>query len=189
MHRKTAVATAAMALATVGVAPALAAHPSASASRLTISTKESQVYKLNRYVQFGLRWNQDVYTVKSGGTITFKNGQSDEPHTFSVLKASQLPTTTKRLNDCSAPDPSTPPKYAPCRQLFAAHAPDPQSGNPKNPLINAGKTGIDQAGDSLFIAPKGAGPQPTIKVTAKKGTTLHFLCLVHPWMQATLKVV
>ena len=64
MHRKTAVATAAMALATVGVAPALAAHTSAAASRLTISTKDSQSYKLNRYVQFGLRWNQDVYTVK-----------------------------------------------------------------------------------------------------------------------------
>jgi hypothetical protein len=28
----------------------------------------------------------------------------------------------------------------------------------------------------------------SVKVTAKKGSTLHFLCLVHPWMQATVKV-
>jgi hypothetical protein len=25
-------------------------------------------------------------------------------------------------------------------------------------------------------------------VTAKKGTTLHFICLIHPWMQAVVKV-
>jgi plastocyanin len=28
----------------------------------------------------------------------------------------------------------------------------------------------------------------TIKVTAKPGTTLHFFCAVHPWMQGKIVV-
>jgi hypothetical protein len=187
MHRKTVATVAALALATVGVAPALAAHKSAAATKLTISTPVSQSYKINRYAQFGLRWNKDTYTIKSGGTLAFKNLESDEPHTFSVLKASQMPRTKKALEACGTEGPTAAPKYPPCRAIFKAHAPDAQ-GNPQNPVVNVGKAGIDRPGDSLFIAPKGAGPQQTIKVTAKKGTTLHFICLVHPWMQATLLV-
>jgi len=187
MHRKAALTVAALGLATVGVAPALAAHSSAAPAKVTISTPSSESYKINRYTQFGLRWNKDTYTVKSGGTLSFKNLQSDDPHTFSVLKASQLPRTTKALNACGTQSPTAAPKLPVCRALFKAHAPDAQ-GNPANPLVNAGRAGIDQPGDSLFIAPKGAGPQQSIKVTAKKGTTLHFICLVHPWMQATLLV-
>jgi len=189
MHRKAAFTAAAFALATVGVAPALAAHKSAAApSKLTISSSAAvQSYKVNRYAQFGLRWNKDTYTIKSGGTLTFKNLQSDDPHTFSVLKASQMPRTTKALNACGTESPTAAPKLPVCRALFKAHAPNDQ-GIPQNPVVNVGKAGIDRPGDSVFIAPKGAGPKTTVKVTAKKGTTLHFICLVHPWMQATLHV-
>jgi hypothetical protein len=42
---------------------------------------------------------------------------------------------------------------------------------------------------------RGSAPEPpakhrsiSIKVTAPAGTTLHFICAVHPWMQGTLKV-
>jgi hypothetical protein len=33
------------------------------------------------------------------------------------------------------------------------------------------------------------GDEVTLPVTAKAGTTLTFLCAIHPWMQAKLKVV
>jgi hypothetical protein len=32
------------------------------------------------------------------------------------------------------------------------------------------------------------GESIDLKVTAKKGTTLHFMCLIHPWMQAKVVV-
>ena len=185
VHRKSIVALVTAAVSCAGVGTAFAAH--AAATKVTITTPESQSYKINRYTQFGLRWNHDTYTVAPGATISIKNLESDEPHTLSLLKQSQMPTTKGRIEQCGTPDPTTLPKYAPCRKLFQAHAPD-KDGNPKNPLINVGKAGLDQPGDSLFIAPKGAGPVPTIKVSAKKGTTLYFVCLVHPWMQAKLVV-
>ena len=42
-----------------------------------------------------------------------------------------------------------------------------------------------EAGDSILLMDR--KPQ-TIKITAKKGTTLHFICALHPWMQGTIKV-
>ena len=47
---------------------------------------------------------------------------------------------------------------------------------------------VDRPGDSAFIAPKQKA-EVTLKVTAKPGTTLYFMCAVHPWMSAKLKVV
>jgi hypothetical protein len=186
MDRKAVIGVAALGLVTLGGGPAFAAHKSAAPSKVTITTPAAESYKINRYAQFGLRWNHDSYTVKSGGTLVLKNSQSDEPHSLSVLKAADVPKTKGKIDLCGAEPPKA-PKYAPCRALFKAHAPDAQ-GNPQNPLVNVGKTGIDKPGDSVFIPPKGAGPTVSVKVTAAKGTTLHFICLVHPWMQATLKV-
>jgi hypothetical protein len=172
----------ALALAATGAVTAVAA--TRAPSRVTISTPTSGGYKINRYAIFGLRWNKDVYTIKSGGTLKFKNLITD-PHTFSVLKKSQVPRTTAQINRCGSTPPAL-PKYAPCRALYLAHAPG-ASGAPQNPVVNKGKPGIDVPGDSVFIPPKGA-PQPSIKVTAKPGTVLYFVCLIHPWMQAKLVV-
>ena len=49
------------------------------------------------------------------------------------------------------------------------------------------QTGGDKtaAGDSIYLPPKG---KVTFKVTAAKGTTLNFICAVHPWMIGTIKV-
>jgi hypothetical protein len=184
-HRKILLSLAAVAVAGVGVGTAVAATETPASRRVTISTPATEAYKINRYVQFGLRWNRDAYTIRSGGTLVFKNVQSDEPHTFSILRKNQLPRTKRRLNQCGAEPPAT-PRYAPCRAIFQAHAPDAQ-GNPQNAVVNKGRPGIDAPGDSVFIPPKGS-PQPTIRVSARRGRTLYFICLVHPWMQASLRV-
>ena len=176
---------AAVAVGLAGTGTAVAAKQSSAPTRVTIRTPESSAYKINRYLQVGLRWDRDVYMIRSGGTLALRNLQRDEPHTFSVVKQSQLPRTKRQIERCMTEPPAL-PKNRTCRALFLAHAPDAQ-GNPKNPVVNTGKVGIDGPGDSVFMPPKGA-PQPTIKVTAKKGKTLRFFCLVHPWMQATLQV-
>jgi hypothetical protein len=52
--------------------------------------------------------------------------------------------------------------------------------------VDVNKPGVDGPGDSYFIAP--TAKKLTFKVTAKKGTTLYFLCAIHPWMQAKVIV-
>jgi hypothetical protein len=178
---------AAAALAVGGTVTAVAVGQTSPPATVRISTPETTTYKLNQFAQIGLRWNENTYTISSGGTLSFNNLQTDEPHTFSVVTPSQLPTTTAQINNCMALPPAL-PKYAPCANLYKAHAPNAQGTGVAHPVVNTGKTGIDGPGDSVFIPPKGAGPQPTIKVTAAKGTTLSFFCLVHPWMQAKLQV-
>jgi hypothetical protein len=45
--------------------------------------------------------------------------------------------------------------------------------------------GVDGPGDSFFFDPK--TPVKTT-VSAKPGTTLYFLCAIHPWMEGKVKV-
>jgi plastocyanin len=68
---------------------------------------------------------------------------------------------------------------------------DMETGEVGKEVVEAGSAGFDTggdkttAGDSVYLPPKG---KVTFKVTAKKGTTLNFICAVHPWMVATIKV-
>src|SRR4051812_47283284 len=103
MYRKAALAATALGIGSLAAGPALTAHPSQAAkNRIVITAHERQAYKINRYVLFGLRWNRDVYTIRSGGTIVFRNTDPEEPHTLSVLAPKQLPHTTKQINNCGA---------------------------------------------------------------------------------------
>jgi hypothetical protein len=149
----------------------------------TINAVTSFAVKINRYIQDQTRWQNDVYQVKSGGTITVVNlAASDGPHTLSVVKKSDLPKTAKQINNCricntiaqelgANPQSQAPPKFS-----FA------ENGTGTNTAPN-----VDQPGDSAFIAPTQKA-KVTLKVTAKPGTTLYFMCAVHPWMQAKLLV-
>ena len=73
----------AAAVATSGVMAARGA----SASVTTIKAIQTPIkVVVNRYVQDGLRWNKDVYTVPSGGTLHIVNVANGEgPHTFTIV--------------------------------------------------------------------------------------------------------
>ena len=165
----------------LGGGVALAAAPKST----TIKQSTSFAFKPNRYIQDGLRWNKDVYHVRSGGTLHLKFTVKDEgQHTFTVLRKSQIPTTPETLFNCKA-----------CNRMIRAHGADPtdESKPPTFAYVQNGKgqntpPKIDGPGDSAGIGFPGQPKTVDLKVTARKGTTLHFLCLVHPWMQATLKV-
>ena len=65
---------------------AVAAVPSST------TVKESQTFKFvpNRYIQDGLRFNKDVYKVKSGGKVNFVfNVTSEGPHTLTIVNKGQ----------------------------------------------------------------------------------------------------
>jgi plastocyanin len=113
--------------------------------------------------------------VKSGATVKLVNkAKTEDPHTISLVKKSDLPKTAKQAFNCAA-----------CNAFFGAHEFDEQTGNIGKPVVDVGQPGYDQPGDSTVIAPKA---KISFKVTAKKGTTLYYLCAIHPWMQGKIKV-
>jgi hypothetical protein len=181
LQRKLLVGITTLGLVAGGSAVAVAAG---SAPRhTTINAVTSLKVKVNRYIQDGTRWQKDVYDVKSGGTITIVNlAASDGPHTFSVVKRSDLPKTTKQINNCRICQTiatelgANPGSQAPPQFLFA------ENGVGTNTPVR-----VDRPGDSAFIAPTQKA-KVTLTVTAKAGTTLYFMCAVHPWMQAKLIV-
>jgi hypothetical protein len=181
LQRKLLAGVATLGLVAGGSAVAMAA--ASAPKHTTINAVTSFKVKINRYVQDGTRWQKDVYDVKSGGTITVVNlAASDGPHTFSVVKKSDLPRTGKQINNCKI-----------CGTILQEHGFDPQSqGLPKFLFVENG-TGtnttpnVDRPGDSAVIAPSQKA-KVTLKVTAKPGTTLYFMCVIHSWMQAKLIV-
>ncbi len=177
MHRKLIAALTGLALVGAGTGAALssAAAPNAATVKESAGTK----FKANRYIQDELRYNRDVYTVRSGGTLTFVDTVASEgPHTLTVVRAKDEP---KSVN-CKI-----------CEKLGKAHGANPQSqAPPKYLYLENGKGSatvpkLDRPGDSAFVGRK--GDKVRFKVTAKAGTTLSFVCLIHPWMQAKIKVV
>jgi hypothetical protein len=150
----------------------------------TINAVTSTKVVINRYIQDGTLCQQDVYDVRSGGTITVVNlAASDGPHTFSVVRKSDRPRTASQINNCKI-----------CLTIAKEHGATPNSNAPPKFLYVENGVGtntapnIDQPGDSAFVAPIQKA-KVTLKVTAKPGTTLYFMCAIHPWMQAKLIVV
>jgi plastocyanin len=185
MHRRIPVAlaaTAALGASALAIAPAIAAPAhSAAAGKNRIVIRDGQSYKPGFYAQFNLRFTPFKQTVRKGATVTLtrKDLSSGEPHTISFVKRSQLPKTNKAIDRCSKP-------AAVCLKIAIAHQVDIKTLHVGKPVVDVNKQGVDGPGDSYFIAP--TQKKLTFKVTAKKGTTLYYLCAVHPWMQGSIKV-
>jgi len=153
-------------------------------SKTTVTESHTIKVKPNRYFQDGLRWKKDVYTIKSGGTLHVVNNEASEgPHTFTVVKKSDLPKTAAQINRCKI-----------CEKLGEAMGFDPNSeGPPKFQYLENGvgsttPPNVDKPGDSGLTGQGQKGESIDMKVTAKAGTTLYFMCLIHPWMQGKLVV-
>jgi hypothetical protein len=165
----------AVVLVPVLLVQASAGSPQASKKNSVIA-KCKNSFKVNRFFKEGCRYGEDSYKFKSGATITINN-KSDEPHTFSLVKKSQAPRTLGQAGKCF--------ESGACGALAQAHAFPEGDGPPGNPVVNAGGAGFDGPGDSVFFDPKS---KTKIQITAKKGTTLYFMCILHPQMQSRIKV-
>jgi plastocyanin len=162
------------------------AFGSSNSSSVIVKAKEAGVsMSANKYIQDNMSFDPGTVTVKSGETLTFEyDKKTMEPHTLTIVKQSDLPTTGDQVENCKA-----------CQKLSVGHLKNPHAEpGPKNPIVhwtlNKGKPGLDTVGDSLAIdsTAKPAHKKISIKVTAKPGTTLYFLCAVHPWMQGKIVV-
>jgi hypothetical protein len=158
-------------------------HAAASVTTIKALSVPPKI-EINRFVQDTLRWNKDVYTVKSGGTLHVVNMAADEgPHTFTVVAAKDEPKTAQQLFGCKI-----------CEKLAKAHGADPHSNAPpKYPFLENGvgqatPPSVNQPGDSGVTGKGKKGESIDLKVTAPAGTKLRFMCLIHPWMQAEVDV-
>lgn len=179
MHRKLAGALVAV-TATAGLGTSIASGQGAAPASVTIKQKGGFEFKPNQYIKDLLRWDRNTYTVRSGGTVKVVNTVNDEgPHTFTIVRRTDLPSSF----NCKV-----------CDKLGKAHGADPESdAPPKFPYLEDGvgqKTApdVDKPGDSGVTGSGKKNESISFRVTAPKGSTLSFMCIIHPWMQATLKV-
>jgi plastocyanin len=125
----------------------------------------------NAMVQATLRFTPGLIKVASGDEITWTHDdQTLAPHTATIVAAYPAPTLDA-IFGCGAPG-------GPCAEALAAHA---VSG----PVVNVGQPGLNEPGDSLFFLDDTSISAP---VTAPAGTTLLYLCAIHPWMQGEIIV-
>jgi hypothetical protein len=187
MRNKKLIAGAVTLTAALGVSGvAVAAKTGAAPAKTTIKVSQKVKMKPNRYIQDGLRWDKDVYHVRSGGTLKIVNTVATEgPHTFSVVKKSQLPRTAAQVNNCKI-----------CQKIAQEHGvtdPNDPNAQPQFQYVENGvgqntPPNVDRPGDSGVTGQGRKGESITLPVTAKKGTTLYFMCAIHPWMQAKVIV-
>src|SRR4051794_28897223 len=78
INRKLVAGVAGLCLAVGASGVAVAANTAAVSKNITIKQKTSVKFVPNRYIQDGLRWDKDIYKMKSGGTITVVNTAADE---------------------------------------------------------------------------------------------------------------
>ena len=140
-------------------------------------------------------FKQGRIVVKQGETVTWRNLTS-EPHSITVVNPSEEPRTLADVNNCAV-----------CEQYLGLHAPSIGPDGPQPPFVAvlddfrvsaAQPARLDSTGDSLLVAPNGSvmpttlggsvGDSVSAVITAEKGTTLTYLCGVHPWMQGRIVV-
>lgn len=168
----------ALVLLVVAVMPALAATRKAP-SRASVTAVNRPDLPPNRELgqTDDLRWARAVTRITSGGALTLRNltrGQTpttpNEIHNFSIVSSRQIPRTQLQALDCRI-----------CKAINDRH--DFSTGAPRIAVVNKGRKGIDRPGDSVAFA----GTRKA-RVSAKAGSTLRFICAVHPWMQGKLQV-
>jgi plastocyanin len=105
--------------------------------------------------------------VRSGDTVTWTDATGVN-HTVTIVNQADLPDTIPEVFGCAL-----------CEAAEVAHA------NGSVPVLNVGGAGLDNAGDSLWVP---ANASVAAIVSAPAGTTLYYLCAIHPWMQGSLRV-
>jgi hypothetical protein len=111
------------------------------------------------------------------------------PHTFSLVEKGTLPKTKAAEKSCFTPGHI-------CMSIAKWHGFNPKTEKITINPVEAGPPGWSTAGnnkgkkgDSWFTGESKKGTHTIEKVTAKAGSTLYFICAVHPWMQGSVKVV
>jgi plastocyanin len=110
------------------------------------------------------------------------------PHTFSLVTKDSRPQTRKARNSCF-----TPKKI--CLAIAKWHGFNSKTEKITINPVKVGPAGwstmgnaTGRKGDSWFTGEKKSGTSITQEVTAEPGTTLYYICAVHPEMQGQVTV-
>src|SRR5215216_4384132 len=137
MSRRLTLLLAAVAALSLTAAIGTAAAAPKAPTKKKMSIVGHFVFKAGKFVFDDQRFTPRKFDIKSGGKVTLRNrSKTEEPHTISLVKKSQLPNSF----ECPV-----------CEDIFNAHG--PTDTGVANPVVNVGAAGFDQPGDSIFIAP------------------------------------
>lgn len=138
-----------------------------------VNTKGGFDMRPNKFIRSNLRFVPGTIRVHSGDEVTWRDQDNwPEPHTITVVNEDELPDTPEEVFGCF--------DSGPCSLAGGHFATDPPT-----PVLNEGAPGLDTRGDSLFLED---GGEISATVSASPGTTLHYLCAIHAWMQGRIKV-
>jgi hypothetical protein len=180
----------AVAVAVVAAAVAVPAFAATTPRTVTETTVGGAKFVPNRMFADTMHFKKGTIAIKSGGTLNI-NDKTGEVHTFSLVKKSEVPRNARQADNCFS--------KGVCGKLAVDHgAVNPETGEeqePTTPLVNVGKAGFNQPGDSVVLPPAGGASaakarasRTSLKITAAKGKTLYFICAIHPWMQGKINV-
>ena len=147
----------------------------------TITAVNKFSFQPNQALNVRFRFDPGTLRIGSGEQLTFEQGPvvpdvfPPDPHTLSIVARIDVPRTIEEVLTCPA-----------CGPFFEAHDPGNDQQPPFNYVVNVGRPGLDQPGDSLLIDAE--HPVTRARVTAARGTTLDYFCAIHPWMQGKLTV-
>jgi plastocyanin len=143
---------------------------SAGASSGTVSTRGDERFVPNAMIQSTLRFSPGKVSASSGGPLTWTHADNSEaPHTVTIVDQADLPADIEAVFECPA-----------CAAALDAHL-----AGGFTPVVDVGAPGLDEPGDSLLFF---HGESISAQVTAAAGTTLYYLCALHPWMQGSITV-
>jgi hypothetical protein len=171
----------AVAVAIAVVIPAMADPAQDAQSRATVRTIGGFKVKINKSASDTQRFSPGLVRIDSGGRLTIRD-RTRQDHTLSVVRRSQLPRNARQVENCFS-------QNGICGRLAVDHgAINPDTGEeqePTEPLVNVGGDGFDRPGDSIVIPGRRSR---TVRVTARRGNDLYYLCAIHAWMQGRLDV-
>ena len=175
-----------------------------SADSGTVKILGDEHFVPNAMIMATFRFAPGPLSADSGATVTWDNtgnqASADEPHTVTLVKKEQVPTSVAEVFGCGAPGTV-------CGDALAAHLagafPEPAGGCPSGTVAvqppgapfnfcakqkveaTGSQPGFDRPGDSLLVGAHGTAEQT---ISAPSGSTLYYICSFHPWMQGRITV-
>jgi hypothetical protein len=132
---------------------------------------------------------ETVYEGEQLEVLNETNPRQVGPHTFSLVEKGTIPKTKNAQKSCFTPGHI-------CLSIAKWHGFNPKTEKISINPVEAGPEGWStlgnnkgKKGDSWFTGETKKGTHFSQEVTAKAGTTLYFVCAVHPWMHGSIKVL
>lgn len=166
----------------------LASGPAGAAETPPPATEKAVIDMVLKGKKMSFEGPETVYEGQELEILNSTNPRQVGPHTFSLVEKSTLPKTKAAEKSCFTPGHI-------CMSIAKWHGFNPKTEKITINPVEAGPLGWStegnnkgKKGDSWFTGESKKGTHTIEKVTAKAGTTLYFICAIHPWMQGSVKV-